>query len=166
MVLNKSVEDHASDQQTQRLRHHHSWAHGQNPVGDLCGDRSGGIRQCGQPHGQQSSEGARTSPDSELHPGCKRRYQLSRPPEETTIASIIAALEGPIALTECSLENTQCEQSHSCHVRGNWSVLNRAIQTALESVTLADMASPMSKAPEGFRIPISSIALQPRRITE
>ncbi|MCF7968048.1 MAG: SUF system Fe-S cluster assembly regulator [Methylococcaceae bacterium] len=98
--------------------------------------------------------------------GAKGGYQLSRPPEQTTIASIIAALEGPIALTECSLENTQCEQSHSCHVRGNWSVLNRAIQTALESVTLADMASPMSKAPEGFRIPVSSIALQPRRITE
>jgi DNA-binding IscR family transcriptional regulator len=51
-------------------------------------------------------------------------------------------------------------------VRGNWSVLNRAIQTALESVTLADMASPMSKAPDGFRIPVSSIAHQPRRITE
>jgi FeS assembly SUF system regulator len=98
--------------------------------------------------------------------GAKGGYQLSRPPEQTTIASIIAALEGPIALTECSLENTQCEQSHSCHVRGNWSVLNRAIQTALESVTLADMASPMGKAPEGFRIPLSSIALQPRRITE
>jgi FeS assembly SUF system regulator len=98
--------------------------------------------------------------------GAKGGYQLSRPPEQTTIASIIAALEGPIALTECSLENTQCEQSDSCHVRGNWSVLNRAIQTALESVTLADMASPMSKAPDGFRIPLSSIVFQPRRITE
>ncbi len=98
--------------------------------------------------------------------GAKGGYQLSRPPEKTTIASIIAALEGPIALTECGLENTHCEQSSSCHVRGNWSVLNRAIQTALESVTLADMASPMSQAPEGFRIPISSISVQPRRITE
>jgi len=98
--------------------------------------------------------------------GAKGGYQLTRPPEKTTIASIIAALEGPIALTECGLANTQCEQSSSCHVRGNWSVLNQAIQTALESVTLADMASPMHKAPEGFRIQVNSIAVQPRRNTE
>jgi len=98
--------------------------------------------------------------------GAKGGYQLTRAPEKTTIASIIAALEGPIALTECSLDNTQCEQSSSCHVRGNWSVINRAIQTALESVTLADMASPMHKAPEGFRIQVNSIAVQPKRITE
>jgi FeS assembly SUF system regulator len=98
--------------------------------------------------------------------GAKGGYQLAQSPEATTIASIIAALEGPIALTECGLEHMHCEQSASCHVRGNWSVLNRAIQTALEAVTLSDMANPMTQAPDGFRIPISRISTQPRRITE
>jgi FeS assembly SUF system regulator len=98
--------------------------------------------------------------------GAKGGYRLSQAPERTTVANIIRALEGPIALTECGLEPMQCEQSASCHVRGNWSVLNRAIQTALEAVTLADMANPMTQAPEGFHIPLSRITVQPPRHTE
>ena len=90
--------------------------------------------------------------------GAKGGYQLTRAPSATPIASIIAALEGPIALTECGLGSTRCEQSGSCDVRGNWSVLNGAIQTALESVTLEDMAVPMKKAPERFRIVIRNLA--------
>ena len=98
--------------------------------------------------------------------GPRGGYQLARPPEKTTVAHIISALEGPIALTECSLDHVQCEQSHSCQVRGNWSVLNRAIQAALEAVTLADMANPMPQAPEGFSIPLTRISVQTRRHTE
>jgi FeS assembly SUF system regulator len=95
--------------------------------------------------------------------GVKGGYQLAREPERTSVASIIYALEGPIALTECGLEHDACQQSSSCHIRGNWSVINRAIRTALESVTLADMAKP---APEEFLIPLSSISVQPKRYAE
>jgi FeS assembly SUF system regulator len=95
--------------------------------------------------------------------GVKGGYQLARAPERTSIASIIYALEGPIALTECGLEHDSCQQSSSCHIRGNWGVINRAIRTALESVTLADMAKP---APEEFLIPLSSISVQPKRYAE
>jgi FeS assembly SUF system regulator len=87
-------------------------------------------------------------------------YQLASPPGETSVARIIYALEGPIALTECGLEHDPCQQSASCHIRGNWTAINRAIQTALEAVTLADMAAPTAKAPEEFHIPLSSISVQ------
>lgn len=98
--------------------------------------------------------------------GSRGGYQLALPAEETTVAAIIRALEGPIALTECGLESAQCEQSASCHIRGNWSVLNRAIQAALDAVTLADMANPMTRAPDGFNIPLGCITIQPRRNME
>lgn len=98
--------------------------------------------------------------------GARGGYRLARAPEQTTVASIIHAIEGPIALTECGLHHARCEQSASCHVQGNWSVLNRAIQTALEAVTLADMATPMTQAPEGFHIPLNRIAGQIRRAPE
>lgn len=98
--------------------------------------------------------------------GARGGYQLARAPEMTPIASIIAALEGPIALTECGLDHNHCDQQRSCHVRGNWSVLNRAIQTALEAVTLADMAQPMTRAPEEFRLPLAKLSLHSRRIQE
>lgn len=98
--------------------------------------------------------------------GARGGYHLAKPPELTPIASIIAALEGPIALTECGLDHNHCDQLRSCHVRGNWSVLNRAIQTALEAVTLADMAQPMTRAPEEFRLPLAKLSLNSRRIQE
>ncbi len=98
--------------------------------------------------------------------GSRGGYQLCAAPERITVASIIRALEGPIALTECSLEHAHCEQSSSCDIRSNWSVLNRAMQAALEAVSLADMATPMTQAPDSFSIPLSSITLQSRRIQE
>jgi FeS assembly SUF system regulator len=94
--------------------------------------------------------------------GAKGGYQLALPPEHTSVASIIYAMEGPIALTECGLDHDACEQSASCHIRGNWAVINRAIRASLESVTLADMAAPAPKAPEEFRIPVGSIHIYSR----
>ncbi|HVH88183.1 MAG TPA: Rrf2 family transcriptional regulator, partial [Terriglobales bacterium] len=35
------------------------------------------------------------------HRGIKGGYSLARPPQAISIAEIVAALEGPIALTEC-----------------------------------------------------------------
>ncbi|BBL74498.1 SUF system Fe-S cluster assembly regulator [Methylomagnum ishizawai] len=91
--------------------------------------------------------------------GAKGGYQLALPPERTTVARIIYAMEGPIALTECGLEHDVCEQA-SCHIRGNWAVINRAIRSSLESVTLADMARP--QAPEEIRISAHNIPIYPR----
>lgn len=101
--------------------------------------------------------------------GVKGGYQLANAPEQTTVASIIYALEGPIALTECGLDNEDtCQQADSCHTRGHWNVINRAINTALESVTLADMATPMTATagPVEIRIPLSQITVQPKRFAE
>jgi FeS assembly SUF system regulator len=98
--------------------------------------------------------------------GPKGGYQLATTPENLTVANIIHVMEGPIAITECSLEQLSCDQSLSCHARGNWSILNNAIQAALESVSLADMFHPMLQVPEGFRIPLSSISVQPKRFKE
>jgi FeS assembly SUF system regulator len=69
-------------------------------------------------------------------------YALARSPELTSVAAVIRAMEGPIALTECEGEHGGCEQSSSCQARGGWDVINRAVRAALESVSLADMARP------------------------
>ncbi len=74
--------------------------------------------------------------------GAKGGYALAGAPEKVTIAAVISALEGPIALTECSISQQRCEQASGCEIRGNWSLINRTIHDALESVTLADMIRP------------------------
>ena len=52
-------------------------------------------------------------------------------------------LEGPIGITECGIDDDthDCGLAASCEVRGNWQLINRAIISALEAVSLADMAA-------------------------
>lgn len=89
--------------------------------------------------------------------GSKGGYYLVLEPETITVANVISAIEGPIALTECSLSVDHCEQSGSCKIWGNWAVINRAVKTALESVTLADMIKPVSDLPVEIRMPVENI---------
>jgi DNA-binding IscR family transcriptional regulator len=43
-------------------------------------------------------------------------------------------------ITECIDDSpSECSQEPHCPVRGNWQRINRAIQLALEDITLADM---------------------------
>ncbi len=73
--------------------------------------------------------------------GATGGYTLSRPAEQITVAEIIQALEGPIALTACVDGTTgQCDVESLCPMRGNWDKVNKAIRGALSQVTLADMS--------------------------
>jgi FeS assembly SUF system regulator len=88
--------------------------------------------------------------------GAKGGYALASEPERITVAAVICALEGPIALTECSISHQGCEQASGCGIRSNWSVINQAIHDALESVTLADLIRP-AMMPEEIMIPVASL---------
>ncbi len=89
--------------------------------------------------------------------GAKGGYALARTPEQISVAAVISALEGPIALTECSLTHQGCEQASGCDLRGNWGLINQTIHDALESITLADMILPVSETPEEILIPVNSL---------
>lgn len=88
--------------------------------------------------------------------GAKGGYALASDPEKITVASVISALEGPIALTECSISHQGCERASGCGIRGNWNLINQTIHDALESVTLADMIRPVA-VPEEILIPVASL---------
>ena len=78
--------------------------------------------------------------------GVNGGYRLARRPEEISIAEIIAAIEGPIALTECSTSVPGlCELEPVCPVRSNWRRINKAVRQALEALTLADMTQPLTQ---------------------
>jgi len=76
--------------------------------------------------------------------GNKGGYALSRPPGEITLAGIITALEGPIAVTQCE-RGSDCGIEPGCPVRTNWHLINRTIQAALEKITLAEMTRPLTE---------------------
>src|SRR5262245_4480256 len=78
------------------------------------------------------------------HRGAKGGFSLARAPEAITVAAIIQALEGPIALTECSSHRGDgCDIEPRCPVSSNWRRINRAVTEALSGITLAEMATPL-----------------------
>jgi len=89
--------------------------------------------------------------------GARGGYRLARAPEKISVAEVICALEGPIAVTECSISDHNCEQSPKCSIRGNWTVINTAIQSALESVSVADLTQPGNVAIDGLKVPVESL---------
>ncbi len=75
--------------------------------------------------------------------GSQGGYWLARDPDDVSVADIIEAFEGPIALTEClSGESATCGVEPICQTRGNWGRISRAIRHALEEIPLSEIARP------------------------
>lgn len=72
------------------------------------------------------------------HQGSKGGYSLSKDAGEITAAEIIEAVEGPVAITDCSSADG-CERN--CPISPSWQRVNSAVIGALQGLTLADMAS-------------------------
>lgn len=90
--------------------------------------------------------------------GAHGGYRLARDPSRITVAEVIASIDGPIGLTQCSVHKGDCAIESSCGVRGNWRLINAAIHEALRSVTLAQMSQPLqSRRPGEGRDPGSFV---------
>lgn len=71
--------------------------------------------------------------------GARGGYALARAPEQISAAQIIDALEGPVAITECSSADGACELEPYCRVGRAWQRINRSIRRSLQQVSLADL---------------------------
>ncbi|HEU4809266.1 MAG TPA: Rrf2 family transcriptional regulator [Sphingomicrobium sp.] len=68
-------------------------------------------------------------------------FALSRPATEISLADIVEAVEGPIALTMCSDSNNhQCILDAHCRVKPHIGVVGRAVRGALGAVRLTELA--------------------------
>jgi Rrf2 family protein len=75
------------------------------------------------------------------HQGTRGGYQLARQPGHISVADVIQAIDGPVAVTACSTEEASCEQFAKCNVRDPlWRVRSR-ILAALDECTIAELAS-------------------------
>jgi FeS assembly SUF system regulator len=78
------------------------------------------------------------------HRGMKGGYALAQKPHLISIAAVIAALEGPLALTECSVDIAGlCDLESSCPIRDNQRIINQVVRGALETVMLSDLIRPL-----------------------
>ena len=92
--------------------------------------------------------------------GAKGGFRLARPPQEISVPQMIAVLEGPIALTDCTLHEGACAQESSCHVREPWQRINQVVERALDRISLADLAAPVP----GQMIPLASLGIDPASV--
>ena len=77
--------------------------------------------------------------------GAEGGYRLARPAETISAAEIVDVLEGPVAITECSTHDSQCELESLCVVGDAWQQINQAILRALQDVSLADLSRPAQR---------------------
>ncbi len=84
--------------------------------------------------------------------GANGGYRVSKRASEISVAEVIAAIEGPIAMTECSVEEGLCSQEDNCGLRVNWQRISLAVSEALSDVSLAEMSMPLSKKPNSLQI--------------
>jgi FeS assembly SUF system regulator len=74
-------------------------------------------------------------------------YQLARSPDHISAAAILDALEGPLALTDCSVGTGNCCLEHSCQVSRTWQRLNAAVRRSLSEISLAQLAGLDARTP-------------------
>lgn len=85
------------------------------------------------------------------HRGARGGYSLARPAAQVTVAEVIEALDGPIAITSCIDPGPhECGIISLCLARANWQRINHAIRDALAGVSLAEMAHGI---PTAFLLP-------------
>jgi FeS assembly SUF system regulator len=72
--------------------------------------------------------------------GAAGGFALARPAGEITLADIVEAVEGPIAMTVCSEGRTDCALDAHCMVKPHMGVVGNAIRGALGAVSLTELA--------------------------
>ena len=67
-------------------------------------------------------------------------FSLSRPATEISLADIVEAVEGPIAMTVCSEGRNDCALDAHCRVKPHMGIVGNAVRGALGAVSLTELA--------------------------
>lgn len=79
--------------------------------------------------------------------GAAGGYRLARGAGVISVAEVVAAIDGAMGVTQCTIHGPDCKRSHFCVTRPHWKRINDAVGTALRAITLAEMATPFGTPP-------------------
>jgi FeS assembly SUF system regulator len=77
--------------------------------------------------------------------GTRGGYQLSRPAMSISVADVIHAIDGPVAVTACSSHAGRCGQFETCNVRDPLWRIREIIVSALSSTSVSTLARDTSQ---------------------
>jgi FeS assembly SUF system regulator len=69
-------------------------------------------------------------------------YRLARGATAISLAEVVAAIDGDIGLTQCSVHTAECARTTYCPTRPHWAAINRAVGEALSAISLDKMVAP------------------------
>lgn len=73
--------------------------------------------------------------------GTRGGYQLARSAAIISVADVIIAVDGPLTVTACATEETNCDQYATCSIRDPlWRIKDRIV-AALATCSIAEMAT-------------------------
>lgn len=79
--------------------------------------------------------------------GTRGGYRLGRSPQMISVADVIQAVDGPVAMTACSPEDHRCDQYSKCSIRDPlWKIRGRILD-ALTTVSVAELAADAELGP-------------------
>jgi len=73
--------------------------------------------------------------------GPKGGYVLTRPPQEMTVGQVVRALEGPVRIVSCMVEDDDCPQFSRCNLRRPVQKIQASISSVLDTMTLAALTA-------------------------
>jgi FeS assembly SUF system regulator len=77
--------------------------------------------------------------------GANGGYTLQRGTDAINVYEVLKAIEGPMALAACvEGSHDNCAIAGTCPINGQWDMVNKAMRTALQSISLANMIAPRS----------------------
>lgn len=71
--------------------------------------------------------------------GADGGYRLARPSANITVADVISAMEGELAMTECCENISMCAIDSMCKLRENWRKINKMVHGLLDGITIDHM---------------------------
>jgi Rrf2 family protein len=74
--------------------------------------------------------------------GTNGGYTLSRDPRLISAFEVIRAIEGPLFITSCSVDDDECDQSAHCTIRGPLRKVSRSIEEVLQRLTIWELTEP------------------------
>jgi len=72
--------------------------------------------------------------------GTNGGYRLARDAHEITALEVIRTIDGPIILTQCFTEHSECDQGPTCPVREPLRKVHEGILRLLSSITIFDIS--------------------------
>lgn len=74
--------------------------------------------------------------------GVKGGFELARHPRKINLLDVIEAIEGPVAMNVCALDERLCDLSSTCSVHPVWIEVRRQVEKVLKKTNFAGLRRP------------------------